>query len=213
MPSVTRRRALQGAAALVAGFAGCSGESSSSSSYPPDPSGNVELNPESYSLRNPEAGPTVWTGDRPTPADDEDRPHRRHHLFVTTADEATRVGFADVDGADTARDFLDATDYDAATVYAEQWTIEECFAPDLCSVQWSESDVQTNYSRRYRDADVACEAGAKDAVATLVRIPEAFDTSDVSSYGSSHGSGTCERENERIRQRRNETDGADEGYR
>ncbi|GAB6860890.1 hypothetical protein ACFR97_00225 [Haloplanus litoreus] len=213
MPSTTRRRALQGAVALVAGFAGCSGESSSSSSHPSDPSGNVALNPESYSLRNPALAPTVWTGDRPTPEDDAERSHRRTHLFVTSPDEAATVGFADVDGADAARDFLDATDYDAATVYVEQWPVDECFAPDLCSIQWSENDVETNYSRRYRDADVACEADARDVVATLVRIPEAFDPSGVDSYGSSHGSGTCERENERIRRRRNETDGSGEGER
>jgi hypothetical protein len=206
MPSITRRRALQGAAALVAGFAGCSGESSSSSSEPPEPDGSIELNPESYTLRNTDPTPTVWTGEQPTPEADAERPHRRHHLFVTTPDEAAAVGFADVDGADGARDFLDATDYDAATVYVEQLTVEECFVPDLCSIQWSADDVETDYTRRYRDADVACEADVRDVVATLIRIPETFDPSDVNGYGSSYGSGTCERENERVRQRRNRTD-------
>ena len=203
MPSITRRRALSGAVAMLAGVAGCSGESSSSSSYPPDATGNIELNPESYTLRNPERAPTVWTGERPTPREDEERVHRRHHLFVTNADEAAAVAVADVDGAADAREFLETTDYDAATVYVEQWTIGACFAPDLCSIQWSESDVQTNYSRRYRDADVRCEADDEDVLVTLIRIPEAFDPSDVNGYGSSHGSGTCERENERIRRRRN----------
>jgi len=206
MPSITRRRALSGAAALLTGFAGCSGESSSSSSYPPEEIGNVELNPESYTLRNPERAPTVWTGERPTSRDDEERPHRRHHLFVTGSDDAAGVSFADVDGADGARDFLDATDYDAATVYIEQWTIEECFTPDLCSVRWSEDDIDTSYTRRYRDADVACAADAEDVVVTIIRIPEAFDPSDINGYGSSRGSGTCERENERIRRRRNASD-------
>jgi len=206
MPSITRRRALAGAAGLLAGFAGCSGESSSSSSYPPETIGNVELNPESYSLRNPERAPTVWSGERPTPREDEERVHRRHHLFVTNADEAAAVAFADVDGAADARAFLHATDYDAATVYVEQWTIGACFAPDLCSIQWSESDVRTDYTRRYRDADVRCEADDEDVLAVLIRIPTAFDPSGVNSYGSSRGSGTCERENERIRRRRNASD-------
>jgi hypothetical protein len=213
MPSITRRRALHGAVALLAGFAGCSGESSSSSSYPPDPSGNIELDPESYSLRNPDPAPTVWTGERPTPEADAERPHRRHHLFVTGPDDAAGVSFAAVDGADGAREFLDATDYDAATIYAEQWTVEECFTPDLCSIQWSEDDVQTNYSRRYRDADVPCEAEAEDVVVTLIRIPEAFDPGDVNGYGSSYGSTSCERENRRIRRRRNETDASGGGSR
>jgi hypothetical protein len=207
MPSITRRRALHGAAALLAGFAGCSGESSSSSSYPPAPTGNVELNPESYSLRNDDPGPTVWTGERPTAADGEERIRHRDNLFVTSAAEAAAVSFADVDGVGGARDFLDATDYDAATVYAEQWRIDECFAPDICSIQWSSDDVETNYARRYRDADVACAADAADGIVTLIRIPEAFDPSGVDGYGSSYGSGTCERENERIRRRRNASDG------
>ncbi|AXG08566.1 hypothetical protein [Haloplanus rubicundus] len=208
MPSITRRRALSGAVALLTGFAGCSGESSSSSSYPPDPTGNIELNPESYTLRNSERAPTVWTGERPTPHEDEERVHRRHHLFVTSADEAAAVAFADVDGAADAREFLETTDYDAATVYVEQQQVGACFASDLCSVQWSDSDIQTNYARRYRDADVRCETDDEDVLAVLIRIPEAFDPSDVSSYGSSRGSGTCERENERIRRRRNASDDA-----
>jgi hypothetical protein len=205
MPSITRRRALSGAAALLTGFAGCSGESSSSSSYPPEDVDNVAVDPESYSLRNPNDEPTVWTGKRPTPREDERRTHYRHHTFVTSLDEAAGVSFADVPGVDEARAFLDETDYDAATVYVEQWRVQECFAPELCYVQWSESDVETSYTRRYRDADVACETDAEDAIATLIRIPEAFDPSDINGYGSSYGSGTCEQRNERIRRRRNES--------
>ena len=205
MPSITRRRALSGAAALLTGFAGCSGESSSSSSYPPENIENVAVDPESYSLRNPNDGPTVWTGERPTPREDEERSHYRHHTFVTSADDAAGVSVADVPGADEARAFLDETAYDAATVYVEQWRVRECFAPELCHVRWSETDVDTSYSRRYRDADVACETEAEDTIATLIRIPAAFDPSEVNSYGSSYGSGTCEERNERIRRRRNES--------
>jgi hypothetical protein len=213
MPSITRRRTLFGAVALLTGFAGCSGESSSSSAHPPEATGNVALNPESYTLRNPDLAPTVWTGNRPTPREGEDRVHRRHHTFVTSADDAGAVAFADVDGVAGARDFLEATDYGAATVYVEQWTIGACFAPDLCSIQWSESDIQTNYTRRYRDADVRCGADDEDVLATLIRIPEAFDPSGINGYGSSYGSGTCERENERLRRRHNATDGAGGGSR
>jgi hypothetical protein len=213
MPSITRRRTLAGAVVLLTGFAGCSGESSSSSSYPPEAAGNVELNPDSYTLRNPDREPTIWSGERPTPREGNDRVHRRHHLFVTNTEEANAVAFADVEGAADAREFLDATDYDAATVYVEQQQVGACFESNLCSIQWSESDVRTSYSRRYRDADVRCETDNEDVLAILIRIPEAFDPSEVNSYGSSRGSGTCERENERLRRRRNETDGSGEGSR
>jgi hypothetical protein len=206
MPSITRGRALSGAAALLAGLAGCSGESSSSSSYPPAEVGDLEPNSEPYSLRNPDVEPTVWTGERPTPGGGEERTHRRHHLFVTGADDASAVAFADVAGAGEARTFLDATDYDAATVYLEQRTVRACFAPELCHVRWSESDIDTSYARRYRDADVACETGAEDTVVTLIRIHERLDPSEVNGYGS-NGSGTCERRNERIRRRANGSEG------
>ncbi|WP_251342268.1 hypothetical protein [Haloplanus halophilus] len=211
MPSITRRRALQGAVALVAGFAGCSGDSSSSTNYPSEADGNIAFDPRSYRLRTTDPGPLVWTGERPTPEGDEERAHYRHHVFVASPEEADAVSFADVDGADGAREFLDATDYDAETVFVEQWTIEECFTPNLCYVQWSETDVETSYARRYRDAHVHCEADAQDTIATLIRIPAAFDPSDVNSYGSSYGSSTCERENELLRRRRNESDGSGGG--
>ncbi|AZH27015.1 hypothetical protein [Haloplanus aerogenes] len=207
MPSITRRRVLSGAVAFLTGFAGCSGETSSGSSYPPEDVDNVAIDPDAYSLRNPRTEPTVWTDERPT-ADEDGATHYWSHVFVTSSDDAANVSFADVPGADEARDFLDSTDYDAATVYVEQSTVQECFAPELCYVQWSETEVETSYTRRYRDADVACETDAEDVVATLVRIPTVLDPSDISSYGSSHGSGTCERRNERIRRRQNASEGS-----
>jgi len=213
MPSITRRRALHGAAALLTGFAGCAGESSSSSSHPPEATGNVAFDPESYSLRNPRLEPVVWTGERPTPVEDEERERARpwgHHLFVADADDADAVSIGDVDGAAGAREFLDATDYDAATVYVERVAIRQCFTQELCHVRWSETEIDTSYARYYRDADVACETETRDVLVTLIRIPGAFDPSDVNSYGSSRGSGTCERRNERLRRRTNATEGSGE---
>jgi len=206
MPSITRRRALYGAVALVTSFAGCSGETSSGSSYPPEDVDNVAIDPESYSLRNPRSEPTVWSGERPTPGEDGTN-HYWNHMFVTGPDDAANVSFADVPGADEARNFLDATDYDTTTVYVEQSAVQECFAPELCYVEWSETEIETSYTRRYRDVDVACETDVEDVVATLVRIPAVIDPSDINGYGSSHGSRTCARRNERIRQRRNASDG------
>jgi hypothetical protein len=190
---------------MLAGGAGCSGESSSGSNYPPEKVGAVEATPESYSLRNPSADPVVWTGERPTPREDEDRRYYRHHTFVTGPDDAAGLSVADVPGVDEARVFLDGTDYDAATVYVERRTVQRCFTLELCHVRWTEDDIDTSYSRRYRDADVACETDAEDTIATLIRIPEAFDPSGISGYGSSYGSGTCEERNARLRRRQNES--------
>jgi hypothetical protein len=198
MQSPTRRRALHGAAALLAGVAGCS---ASQSSGPGDPVGDEEsvaLDPETYSLRNPGSGPALWFGDRPTVDEDDPGPWR-HHDFVTDAERAADVAVADVDGAAGAREFLTATEYDTSTVYVERVEIRACFAQDLCYVRWSATDIETSYTRYYRDADVACEAEARHTVATLIRLPEAFDPSDVSGYGSSRGSAPCERREERLR--------------
>jgi hypothetical protein len=209
MPSITRRDLL-GATALTVGVtvAGCAGESSSTSNYPPEDVGTVAFDPESYAIRHADPEPILWSGERPTTDPDADADDERvrpwdHHLFV---DDAAAVSVADVDGAAGARGFLDSTDYDAATVYVERVTIRECYAQDLCHVRWSESEIDTSYARYYRDADVACETEARDLVVTLIRIPEAFDPSDVNSYGSSRGSGTCEARNERLRRRTNATD-------
>jgi len=206
MPLWTRRRALRGVAALLAGGAGCAGEESASSSHPPETVENVAYDPESYSLRNPDPEPVVWTGERPTTAADgeERRAHPGDHFFVADADDADSVSVGDVPGADDARAFLAGTDYDAATVYVETVAIQECFTQDLCHVRWSETDVHTSYTRYYRDADVACETDARDVVVMLIRIPEAFDPSDIDGYGSSRGSGSCERRNERLRGRTGE---------
>ncbi|GAB3320962.1 hypothetical protein EI982_13770 [Haloplanus rallus] len=212
MPSTTRRRTLHGVATLLAGvgLAGCSGESSSTSTHPAEATGNVAFDPESYSLRNADLEPILWSGDRPTtePGTDDDARirHLADHRFVADADDAAAVSIADVDGAAGAREFLDSTDYDAATVYVEQIGIRECFTQELCHVRWSETEVDTDYARHYRDADVACETDARDVLVTLIRIPEAFDPGGVNSYGSSRGSGTCERSNEHLRRRRNRSD-------
>jgi hypothetical protein len=205
MPSTTRRRALHGAAALLAGVAGCSGESSSSSGYPSEATGRVAVDPASYRLRNPDRGPVVWTGPRPTTDAGAERRRYDDHFFVArTADaaDAADVSVADVPGADGARGFLADTDYDDATVYVEQWLVGECFTPELCHVRWSRTDIDTSYSRRYRDVDVACGADARDTLAVLIRLPEPFDPSEVSGYGSSRGSASCERRNERVGRRR-----------
>jgi hypothetical protein len=214
MPSPTRRRALQDvAAALVGGaLAGCSGESSSTSGHPPDPTGSVAFDPESYSLRNAGREPILWSGERPTtePGTDDDEERVRpmgHHLFVADTDDAAAVSVADVEGADGAREFLGSTDYDSATVYVERVGVRECFTQDLCHVRWSGTEIDTSYARYHRDADVACETDARDVVVTLIRIPEDFDPGSVNSYGSSRGSGTCEARNEALRRRRNESEG------
>ncbi|MFB6107644.1 MAG: hypothetical protein ABEJ82_02235 [Haloplanus sp.] len=204
MPSLTRRRALHGAAALLAGVAGCSSEDHVGSTGPDEPQGTVAFDPESHHLRNTERAPVVWTGERPTTTDDEQRHYWANTFFVADSDTAADVSTADVEGSDGVADFLSATDYDAETVYVQQTLVGECFDLDLCYVKWSADHVETSFARTYRPAEVACERDADDVTAWLIRIPAVVDPDEVHGYGTGRGSGTCDERNRLVRERRRE---------
>lgn len=202
MVPLTRRRLLQGSVALLTGFAGCneslSGTATESGSVPRrEDTGPV---PDYVVLRTPDSEPPVWflDEDADAAADEtapETRPERaRQRGFVADAADAERLRFADVDGADEAREFVADTDYDAETVYVESRSIRQCLTLELCNVTWSASDVETDYGSNYRDADEACSADERDAVTVLIRIPEALDPDRVRSSGSSWSSTGCRSE-------------------
>lgn len=201
MVPLTRRRLLHGTAALLAVTAGC-GESTTddrpteTESVPPGDSGAV---PDNYALRNdteeppvriPDADRRRTTTDRNSadPPDDANR-----HGLVASAETADRLWFADVDEADEARRFVADTDFDAETLYVEFRRVSECSTLELCSVSWSDTEIETRYGSTLRDADVSCQADAKDAVSHLIRIPEALDPDRIRSRGSSWRSSGCRR--------------------
>ncbi|SEP24137.1 hypothetical protein SAMN04487948_12563 [Halogranum amylolyticum] len=195
MGPLTRRRALHGATALLAGLAGCSGSSSSSRSSSPtaaESGGSGDTDPESYTLRGPTDDPLVRTGDASTDTPTDRLEERRwHHEFVTSADAAESLRFADVDGVDGARAFLAETSFETETVYVERRTVGECWELDLCYVRWGPKRVETDYGRRLRAADVACSADEQVAVATFVRIPARLDPEEIRQYGSGTSSDGC----------------------
>lgn len=193
----TRRRLLRGAAAaLLAGAAGCNGEDGRSVTGTPGEGRFDGTVPEHYSLRNAENEPplrldpsteTATGTERASP----ERRVRRARGFVASEEAANRVAFADVEGADGARRFLADTDYESETVYVETRSVRECYSLSLCDVSWTQSSIHTYYGSVYRDADVACDADATDAVSTLIRIPEALDPDAVRNHGSGWGSSGC----------------------
>lgn len=201
MAPLTRRRLLHGAVALSTVVAGCnetlSGSSTRTRSVPRDEeTGPV---PDHYVLRNPDESPPVWFPDdeRDATADGatSDGPPERvpGREFVASTEDADELRFADVDGADEARQFVAETDFDAETVFVQTRLVEECHTLELCSVSWSARDIETDYGREYRDADVTCRTDARDGVSVLIRIPEALDPDSVNSYGSSWSSSSCRR--------------------
>lgn len=203
MPALHRRRVLAGAAALLSGLAGCSESTTDAGSVPDErrPE-NVARNPETAVLRAGEtADPLAWlppddaTGSGDAGGADSaasDPPAgSRQWAIVGSRNRADRLRFADVDGAADARQFVAATDFDEETIYLDSRTVPECYALELCYVTWSATEIDVQYGRRYRDADVSCRTDATDQTARLIRIPDALDPDAVTGRGSGMSSGGC----------------------
>jgi len=183
----------------MVGLAGC-GESATdtatdSASVPPERGDRTV--PDHRMVRSTDERPAVWFRDADetaaTETNDRAPVYADGRGFVASSDDADRLRFADVEGAQAARQFVDDTDFDAATVYLLTRSVRECLTLELCNVTWTENDVEFDFGSRHRDADVSCRADARDGVSVLVRIPEALDPDAINSYGSSWSSSPCGR--------------------
>lgn len=203
MVPITRRRLLHAAVGLLAGLAGCGrSRDGPSTETPTEPNRrNDGPVPDHYMLRDPSDEPPVLLprdrdgrGDAATAESPSgNRPENaRQHGLVASEDAASRVWITDVEGADEARDFVAATDFDAETLYVHGRSVGECYELELCSVTWSDAEIETRFGSNYRDADVACRADAKGMVSTLIRIPDALDPERVRSHGSGWSSNGCD---------------------
>ena len=205
MPALPRRRLLAGAAALLSGLAGCSETTTDTDSAPGERRAeNVARDPDLVSLRGPESGdPLAWlppedaagpgdaAADSSSAAASDPPPDSSRWGIVASRSRADRLRFADVDGAAEARRFVAETDFTEETLYLDHQNVGECFALKLCYVTWSQTEIDTQYGRYYRDADVSCRTDATDEMAWLVRVPDALDPDEVSSRGSGTSSGGC----------------------
>jgi hypothetical protein len=198
MGPLTRRHALHGAVALLAGLTGCSGSasmsgSSTSTAAAPGHPGDSETSPDHYMLRGATTEPLVRTSTGETDGTNDDRPEERRwrHQLVASADAANSLTVADVDGAAGARAFLDDTNFETETIYVEERAIGECWQLELCHVQWGSERVETDYGRRLRPVDAACSADEKVAVATFIRIPASLDPDAIHQYGSGMSGSGC----------------------
>lgn len=197
MVPTTRRRLLHATAAGLSALAGCGGSTRDDEPRPTERQpANAERNPETHVLRRAADEPAAWL--RPADATTErdgptTRPpeNARPRGLVASADAADRLGFADGDGVEDARRFVDATRFDRETLYLETRRVGACFRPELCYVAWSETRVETQFGRYYWDADVACEVDDRDATAWLIRIPDTLDPEQVRRYGSGGSSRGC----------------------
>lgn len=188
----SRRALLSAATAAATALAGCSGtgtmERDSASDRPAPDGGGGDPPPYAY-LRHDEPVALAWFED-----DDRSRGDRTRHLDRLVLDSAERVEtvtYADVDGAEAVREFVAGTDFETETVLVDQRTVEACYRLELCSVRWSATEVDFDYSRVGLAYDVSCEADAEATEARFLRIPDTLDGDSLSSFGSRIGPGGC----------------------
>ncbi|MFB6127689.1 MAG: hypothetical protein ABEJ79_10415 [Halolamina sp.] len=195
MPS-SRREFARVAVGVLGVTAGCGdatsgGRLATDSTDSTDTAVNVASDPPHVTLRRDATEPVVAAADE-TPGAEGRESLPWDTTLVDGSEVAASLSIDADDGVDRAREFLDATDFDAETVYVEEHAVGECFARRLCRVRWSETEIETEYADELRDADVACDADGRDAQATLIRLPAVLDSGRLRSRSSASGSGDCD---------------------
>lgn len=177
MPDWSRRRALQAAAATGAfALAGCSGESSRSTSVPPargDPIPASDL--EVRFVRDTDGEPLFGVDDEFDGEDGDDTPTdagpgtAAEHL--TDVEDRERVRFRSTPAAAELREFVEGTDLESGSVYLLQRPVGECYEARLVGVYREDDGVDADFCRALRPADVDCSADARDTLGVGVRLP------------------------------------------
>jgi len=211
----TRRGVLLGAAGLLAGLAGCNEDTGDDGTpaqrsptdlgEPRDPGEDSTRDPEQYALRGDDGGGTIaWFAedaesseggsvDSDTTTESRTIPprDRRDEGLITDEATAATLSFSEVEGAEDARAFVEATDFDSESIYLHQTPIGDCYRLKLCSVSWGGEEVSLWYVSVLYDYDVACSSDERDTVATFVRIPAALDSDQPVDVERSNRGGQC----------------------
>ncbi|MDG5778719.1 hypothetical protein VB773_20985 [Haloarculaceae archaeon H-GB2-1] len=203
---MNRRHSLALVAGAVTSLAGCSGIASNSGRASSDspggeatvtdgPSSGTTTDPETVLIRAHMDRPPVWLNE--PGSDDSGRPTPRpdgHHIESIVLDSEARADRLSVDAdVDSTRvtSFLQATDFEAETVFVETIRVEECFRLDLCRISWQPEKVSTDYTRRNRPWDEQCAVDEQVYEVRIIRISDAIDSDDVSAGSTSIGTGGC----------------------
>ena len=199
----TRRTLLHSVCGLATVLAGCSGVFESSGESTRTTSKNNDSSaPGTGSVSDPDTVVTRVDADRrPVWLDDGDgRPTESSHTrrleseVIDTTSKADRVTAAEDVDRSLIRTFLDETDFDTETVYVQTVMIEECFRLTLCQIRWTAENITTDYGRVSRPYDEPCTADKEVYAVWLIRIPDTVNADDISSYSSSIGGNSCERQ-------------------
>ena len=194
MVPLTRRRALRGAAALLAGLSGCNettgGFSSTATMSSDGRPENALTDPERVAVRTDSRDLVAWRDGEKTPEEGDGERRFPTYGFVASESDRESLRFADVDGAEAAKTFVDETDFETETIYYLQAEVRECYRRELCYVAWADDRIETRFAWRLRDAQAACDADARVLSAWFIRIPEALDPDEITRF-STGSSGGC----------------------
>ncbi|MDX1747887.1 MAG: hypothetical protein R3324_18290 [Halobacteriales archaeon] len=182
MPAWSRRRALRAAVLpLVAGLAGCSGETRVSRSAPADPREEPVTDYTVRQIRVPAPRPLYWSVND-TPSSDD--PGRTHH--VTSKSELDKLRFAsEIPAVERLEAFVRSVDLETESVYLHAQTLEASYDLVLRGVSRDDSSVSVDLCRDLKPADATCNTGDDTAVALAIRLP--FSGDDFHGIGMSYG--------------------------
>jgi len=186
-----RRGFLAGVVGVATALAGCSASESHRS--PPE-SGTVVTDYVATTMRSagdrpPIVAPREDTGGGSTDGSSTPEPITLH--TVESESDAEAVEFADdATNVAAARRLLAETAYDSESVFVFQTRVGECYRLRLNYVtRDDDGDPNLQFCRVIRDAHTACERGAFDRAATLVRLP--FPGDEYSGLSAGSG-GSCD---------------------
>lgn len=215
--SCSRRRLLTaGGGCLSVALAGCAGLDGSESSSGTGVDGDRPIESthdyESMSIRVDGDDPFVYPSedDAETADDGPGWRFRARFLLVDEDDAAALWIDPDIDGTADARAFVEATDFDAASVFVDQRTIDDCYRRRLRGVRAAADSLGTDYCRELKAPTTPCEADKTVVEAVFVRVHRPYDEAP-SSRGSSQGTSCPAREDRTgSGSAGNETDGTED---
>lgn len=182
-PDLRRRTLLTSVAGLAtAGLAGCGGSErplGALPSPPPEPITDLDV----LKVRVDDSVGLFGS------AEDDDGRFDSSHDVVSTERDLDALRFnTDVPAAVDLREFVTGVDLDAHSVLLFQATVSSCHDYYLVRVAYGDGDLDAEFCRSLRPADVACDAVQESTVGYAIDLP--LTDVDLGSFG--WGTGRCD---------------------
>jgi hypothetical protein len=189
MVSLSRRRALAGGVALLAGLSGCSGsgvEGTDTATVTERSYERSVSDPSAVTGRNRNGEPAVRSSDRLTSDEFQGTPaiSAAEHWAVSEPGQRDALTFDGArNGGDEARTFAAETDLSTATLIVHQYYVDSCRTRELDRLEWGaagqgpDASVEIDLSYDVVPYDGVCDGdGLGPVEATLFRIPDTIGT-------------------------------------